>query len=190
MSQANSFEIEELRRRVEEIAREVEEIKRVVYKKVEKKVFIHDPYGVSKALEESLREVEEGSAFVCAGVIKKGDEIHDSWNFNFTLKEVVETHPRRIVNIVSPLTNEKRIDILRLILKERTVSMSKLSEKTGMEGGELYHHLKELIRNGFIKLVRRGTYTLTTKGEIALIIVSGLAHAWEPSIEEEIELKE
>ena len=183
----NMSEIEELRRRVDELAREVEELKKIIYKKPKREISVHDPLGVSSALEKSLEGVKEGSAFVCAGIIKKNGEIYDNWNFNYTLEQVFEVHPRRIVNIISPLTNEQRINILRIILRERSVSMSQLSKETGMEGGELYHHLKELIRRGYIKLVKRGTYTITPKGEIALIIVSGLAETWEPPVEEEIE---
>ncbi|RLE61066.1 MAG: hypothetical protein DRJ35_01520 [Thermoprotei archaeon] len=183
-------EIEKLKKKIEELAKEVEELKKTVCGKPRKELSIHDPHGVSKALEKSLEDVEEGSAFVCAGVIKKGKEIHDSWNFDFSLEEVFEIHPRRIVNLISPLTSEQRINILRIILKKRTVSMSQLSKETGLEGGELYHHLRELLRRGYIKLVKRGTYTITIKGEIALIIASGIAYAWESPVEEELEVEE
>lgn len=183
-------EIEELKKKIEKLAKEVEELKKTVCGKPRKELSIHDPHGVSKALEKSLEGVEEGSAFVCAGIIKKGKEIHDNWNFDFSLEEVFEIHPRRIVNLISPLTSEQRINILRIILKKRTVSMSQLSKETGLEGGELYHHLRELLRRGYIKLVKRGTYTITIKGEIALIIASGIAYAWESPVEEELEVEE
>ena len=180
-------ELEELRKRVEELAREVEELKKLVGTVKHPRISVHDPLGIGEALRRSLEGVDDGSAFVCAGIVKRKGEVIDEWNFNFTLDEVFSVHPRRIVELVSALASEQRIAILRVVVKEGSVGVSRLSEKTGLEGGELYHHLRELVRKGFIRLVRRGVYGSTFKGESALAVVSGLAFHLERPVEEEFE---
>ena len=178
-------EIEELKRAIVKLAKEIEELKR---KKelIEKEISVHDPLGISAALEKALEDKEEGSLFVHAGLIKRKGEPHDWWNQNFTLEKVFEVSPKRIVKFISPLTNEQRVRILRLLL-EGYNTVGDISKKTGLKGGELYHHLKELIYSGYIKAESRGVYRLTAKGEIALIMISGMAYWLEPMTEEEVE---
>lgn len=183
-------EIDELRKRVELLTKEVEELKKLVYGKPKESFPIDASRGIGKAVSRFLEDSGKESIFVCAGVIKEDGKVKDSWSFDYSLDEVFEVHPSRIVRLLSPLTSEQRIKILRIILRNRPVSMSKLSEETGLEGGELYHHLRELMRRDFIRLIKRGTYVITPKGEIALIVASGMAFAWEPSLEEELDNKE
>lgn len=178
-------EIEELRKQIAKLAREIEELKRRK-ELVSKGLSIHDPLGVSRALEEALKDKRDGSLFVHAGLMKKNGVIVDSWNQSFTLEQVLEVAPEKIVRFISPLTNENRIRILKLLLKGPK-SVSEISKAVGLKGGELYHHLKELIHSGYIRVVSRGIYSLTMKGEIALIMISGMAHWLEPMTKEEIE---
>ncbi|MCD6563672.1 MAG: winged helix-turn-helix transcriptional regulator [Thermoproteales archaeon] len=186
----NMSEMDELKKRVELLSREVEELKKIVYGKPKESFSMDVSRGVGKAVSKFLEDSGEESIFVCAGVIKEDGKVKDSWSFDYSLDEVFEIHPSRIVRLLSPLTSEQRIKILRIILRKRPISMSQLSEETGLEGGELYHHLRELMRRDFIRLIKRGTYAITPKGEIALIVASGMAFAWEPSLEEELENKD
>ncbi len=180
-------EIEELRKKIESIARELEELKREIRekkKREEREVKLHDPRGITEALEKELEKVEEGGLFVHAGVIKRKG-VCDRWNQDFSLKEALAVHPRRLSKFISPLSSEQRVSILKILLRERPCPVSKIAEETGMEGGELYHHLKELLRHQYINLVERGVYSITPKGEIALIMNLGMAKWFEPPTEEE-----
>lgn len=178
-------EIEELRKKVVKLAKELEELER---KKelMEKSESIHDPLGIESALRKFLEDKEEGSIFVYAGVIKRKGIIIDSWNHSFYLEHVLRLSPKRVAKLVSPLSNEQRVAILKVILSG-TKNSSGISEKTGLKGGELYHHLKELLRTNYITTKERGVYELTMKGEIALIMISGIASWLESMTEEEIE---
>jgi len=178
-------EIEELRREVARLARELEELKR---KKelMEKAESIHDPLGIEAALRKFLEDKEEGSIFVYAGVIKRKGVIADSWNHNFDLEHILKLSPKRVARLASPLSNEQRVAILKAILGG-VKNASGISEKTGLKGGELYHHLRELLRANYITTKERGVYELTMKGEISLIMISGMASWLESMTEEEIE---
>jgi len=178
-------ELEELRKEIAKIAKELEELKRrkEFLERVEP---LHDPLGVESALRKALNGKEEGSMFVYAGVIKKKGVIIDSWNHNFHLEHVLKLSPKRVARLVSPLSNEQRVAILKAILCG-VKNASGISEKTGLRGGELYHHLRELLRSNYIMTKERGIYELTMKGEIALIMISGIASWLEPMTETEVE---
>jgi len=178
-------EIEELRRELARIARELEELKRRK-ELLERGLSVHDPLGVSAALKRSLRGVEEGSRFVCAGVVKRGGRVVDSWNCYFDLRSVLAASPERVAKLVAPLSSRQRVAILKALI-EGPKTPSELSRITGMRGGELYHHLKELIRSGYVEARGRGVYALTFKGEAVFSVVAGLASHLEPPTDEELE---
>ncbi|RLE58276.1 MAG: hypothetical protein DRJ35_08175 [Thermoprotei archaeon] len=179
-------DIEELRRKLEKISKELEEIKRKIDQRRVNIGAISSLDEITETLATTIDDKEEGGVFMHAGVIKKKGKIIDYWSHTFTDEDVYSIDPKSIVELIAPLTSEQRINILRTLLKHRQTNMTQISKETGLEGGELYHHLKELLRRGFIKTIRRGVYTITMKGEISLIIVSGLASWLEPQYSEEL----
>lgn len=65
---------------------------------------------------------------------------------------------------------------------------SELTQATGLEGGQLYHHLKELALAEFIEQEQRGIYALTEKGRHALLTTLAMAMTLEKRvIPEEVE---
>lgn len=97
--------------------------------------------------------------------------------------------PNRVVRVVSPLTNEKRVRML-LSLLEGPKTASELAEEVGLEGGPLYHHLRELMLAGYVESPERGKYVLTGSGCIVTRVLAALASIpgiSPPQIEEEVE---
>ncbi len=69
-----------------------------------------------------------------------------------------------IVEVLEPLSNKQRLQILKAIAIE-TKTFSALSELTGLRGGNLLFHLQKLLDSGMIlQRHERGDYMITDKG--------------------------
>ncbi len=69
-----------------------------------------------------------------------------------------------IVDVLEPLSNKQRLQILKAIVIE-TKTFSALSELTGLRGGNLLFHLQKLLDSGMIlQRHERGDYMITDKG--------------------------
>ncbi len=69
-----------------------------------------------------------------------------------------------VSELVEPLANKQRLEILRALCLE-THSFSSLSEMTGLRGGNLLFHLQKLLDTGMILQVHeRGDYLISDKG--------------------------
>ncbi|HDI31843.1 MAG TPA: ArsR family transcriptional regulator, partial [Thermofilum sp.] len=90
-------------------------------------------------------------------------------------KDIIRYPAENIVKLLSPLSNENRIKILKLLFKD-VKSSSELSKELRLEGGSLYHHIKELRIAGYIKEIERGKYASTLKGRIAIASIVAIAH--------------
>lgn len=71
------------------------------------------------------------------------------------------------------LANEHRIKILKK-LANREQTAAQLAEHTGLEGGPLYHHIKELITARFVTQRERNCYQVTREGLDAILAVGAL----------------
>ena len=65
-----------------------------------------------------------------------------------------------MVAFASAFTNSGRLKIMRAVSRSGRTS-AELSEETGLVGGQLYHHLKELVRGGFVLQQDRNSYVLS-----------------------------
>lgn len=181
-----SVELEELRKLVEKLARDVEELKmareekrkqtariEVVSKEGEaiSKEFVES---VLKLLEDKLGEKPDGGLVLISGIERRKGKVVDSFMSAVDLESIAKCPPFKIAKLTSSLSSENRIRIMQSLLKG-VKTASELSEETGLEGGQLYHHLKELIMAGYVQMVERGKYALTSSGCIAIRTISCLA---------------
>ena len=180
MSNNLKKEIEELRTIVEKLVRDVERLKketegkeRLELKGVPLKEEQFVDY-ILKALEKALEEKPDTGLVFVGGIERKDGKIVDSFFSGIELKDVIECPPKKVVKVIAPLSNENRIRILQELLKN-TKTSSELSSILGLEGGQLYHHLKELMLAGYIETIERGKYALTSRGCIAIRTIAGLA---------------
>lgn len=129
---------------------------------------------------------DTGMAFF-GGIQKKGGKIRSSFFSGNDFESIMKCSPKRIANLLSPFSSEQRILILKTLI-EGDRSSSELSQATGLEGGQLYHHLKELALAEYVEQKERRIYTLTEKGQMALLTVLSMACTLEKRvIPEEIE---
>ncbi|MGE5551054.1 MAG: hypothetical protein ACM3ZC_11075 [Bacteroidota bacterium] len=99
----------------------------------------------------------------------------------------------RVASVMAPFANEQRVKLLKALYLGLSES-GQLREFTGLTGGQLYHHLKELALAKFLSRQVRGEYHLSTFGYYAfsaLMILAADLLAEEPEEElvkpEEIE---
>jgi len=170
-------EVKKLKVVVERLAREVEELK-----SMEGGREGPAPHSIRRELIEKLLLIFEdqfkvkgsgGIAFVGSiewskGIVKK------SFLSAIPLSDLRLIDPGRLAEIIKPLSNKNRIRVMLLLL-DGDRSASEISGVTGLEGGQLYHHLKELLFSNLIESVERGRYRLTEKGLTVLRILSALA---------------
>ena len=85
----------------------------------------------------------------------------------------VATPAAHVERILSPLAHEARIRLLQAMYDGPKTS-GELSEATGLKGGNLYYHLKELLYAAYVKELDGG-YDLTTLGCKVLLTVAVIA---------------
>ena len=170
-------EIKELRKIVEKLVKDVETLKKKLAEQEWKSPSLKEPGYVKtvlKLFEEQLGDKPDAGLVFVGGIEKREGRIRDSFFSAIPLEEVVNCQPRKIVDVMGPFSNENRILILQALLRGAKTS-SELARETGLEGGQLYHHLKELILAGYVEAVGRGRYALTEKGCIAIRVVATVA---------------
>jgi hypothetical protein len=90
---------------------------------------------------------------------------------------VVNTPVEKVIDFVSPFTSDQRIGIMKSLLEERAKgkTATQLKQKTGLDSGPLYHHLRDLVSAKYVRKKKRGRYQLSVKGHVALLTVSHMA---------------
>jgi predicted transcriptional regulator len=89
-------------------------------------------------------------------------------------QEIAPVPEEFIVDVLEPLSNKQRLQILKAIAIE-TKTFSALTELTGLRGGNLIFHLQKLLDSGMIlQRHERGDYMITDKGFKILKSVSDM----------------
>jgi DNA-binding transcriptional ArsR family regulator/DNA-binding transcriptional MerR regulator len=80
----------------------------------------------------------------------------------------VEQDPVEMERAIGPLSNARRIRILRM-LRESGRTLTEIGRGLGMKTGHLQFHMRSLTEAGYVSVDRRSRlYSLTDKGEMAL----------------------
>jgi len=140
-----------------------------------------------RMLAERLPDKPDAGMAFFGGIQEKDGKISSSYFSGHDLESMMTCSPKRIASLLSPFSSEQRISILKTLVKGDK-SSSELSQATGLEGGQLYHHLKELALAEYMEQRERGIYTLTEKGQMALLTVMAMASTLEKRVTtEEVE---
>lgn len=176
-----SVELDELKKLVERLAMDVEELKRArkeerkaVIKEVAKVIPEDFVESILRVLEAKLGDKPEGGLILISGIERKGGRTVDSFLSAIDLEDAIKCLPSKIARLMGSFSSENRVRIMQSLLKGIKTS-SELSKETGLEGGQLYHHLKELMMAGYVQAVERGKYALTSNGCIVIRTIACLA---------------
>jgi len=182
-------ELKELRKELSKIAEEVEKLKtrREQISLKPSSSPLEPSSSLIKVLAEQLPDKPDAGLAFFGGIQKKNGKIKLSYVSGHDIESIMRCSSKRVAKLLSPFSSEQRILILKTLIKGDR-SSSELSRETGLEGGQLYHHLKELALAEYIELKERGIYTLTEKGRMVLLTVLAMAYTLEKGITpEEVE---
>lgn len=152
--------VEERLRKLEERVSEIEQLINKIIEGMPKKATKEPPY---KEIRELLLKkygkiyVKE---FICLCYTGKF-----GWDLILSPKEALKVGTRRVSSVSEVLANEYRVKILRA-LYEKSRTSKELSDITGLEGGQLYHHLRILTQNRFVVMGKRENTVLQLKEQL------------------------
>ncbi len=86
---------------------------------------------------------------------------------------------RRAAALCQALGSEARLMLLCDLLPGAKTT-GELTGSTGLERGQLYHHLRDLFVEGLVEQPERGRYQLTGRGEVVLLLTAVLTDSSAP----------
>ncbi len=136
----------------------------------------------SGQVEESTPKTDKSAGILS---VPGGGNEEESW---LTLSE------EHLAALMAPFANQQRIKLLKALYLGFTES-NQLKEFTGLSGGQLYHHLKELAMARFLTRQVRGEYRLSAFGYYAfsafmILAADLLAEQAEEELVEPLEIDE
>jgi len=90
-----------------------------------------------------------------------------SWANGAPIGDLTELPTDKVMSLLSPFSSDQRLNIL-LLLEKHPKSSTDLTNALGIQGGQLYHHLDELMDAKYIEKAYKGKYCLTSLGRWGL----------------------
>jgi len=130
-----------------------------------------------------LIKSDQDVTFLWAGAWRRG-ETYLGWSWHWTWVEgevdhdayphpAVRASAASVERMLSPLAHEARVKLMQTMY-DGPKAAAQLSEATGLKGGNLYYHLKELLHASYVKEAEGG-YDLTPLGCQLLLTVAAIA---------------
>jgi DNA-binding transcriptional ArsR family regulator len=136
-----------LQEKVEKLEKENQELKGEIKEPDENKKHIEILDNISKYAAEEMEKIfEVNNSITAASIcISKSRTVHSN-DTNITstcIKSFDEINEEKLSNAVEAFTNPRRIAILKVLIAE-CLTATEITQKTGLVGGQLYHHLNNL----------------------------------------------
>ena len=106
-----------------------------------------------KELMDKIFAENKGTVDALAVCISKTSDAFGNGNTSVSSacwKAIEELNEEGFAAACEVFTNPRRIAVLKILAKE-SLTASEIGQKTGLVGGQLYHHLASLESSGFIK---------------------------------------
>jgi DNA-binding transcriptional ArsR family regulator len=116
-----------------------------------------------------LRGTTRPGVVMVVGGVAHGDGHLSSSLVRFDKGEGTSRDWRAIAAVCQALGSEARLRLLRA-LEGGTRSTGELLTAVGLDRGQLYHHLRDLLLQGFVEQPERGRYAITRRGERAFLL--------------------
>ena len=135
------------------------------------------PPPISQEWRKACGADQDSIVFVAGNWHRAGDHIGWTalWVDNPGAQEplAVATPAASIERLLAPIAHEARARLMQA-LHAGPKSSGELSAATGLKGGNLYYHLRELLHAAYVKEVEGG-YDLTPLGAQLLILFAAIA---------------
>lgn len=119
---------------------------------------------IKQLMEPILLQLDKSDWLVFQAVIPKNPNV-SSGQFQATSLHALlkDENDEKIARLCSVLSSKQRLSILRLLIDDN-LSSGELVKLTGMPGGHLHHHLKDLLRIDLLEKDENGKYQVTVVG--------------------------
>jgi len=172
------MEIAELSRTLDELKQKISDLESQVQEIREKPSRVTVRESEEEWVEEIEGIVEKWFARVKHPVIVsacRGEELLEghrkskpwSWVNGGSIEDLTQLPTDKVMFLLSPFSSDQRLKIL-LLLEKYPKSSTDLTNALGFQGGQLYHHLDELMKAKYIEKVYKGKYCLTSLGRWGL----------------------
>lgn len=146
---------------------------------------VQGPSGLELEWARALRR-EQDVVFLSAGAyLRRGASasqtwtalfwhVHDESDADSSPPPATRVPPDDVERVISPLAHAARIRIMQTLF-ESPRAPGDLSQMTGLKGGSLYYHLRELLHAAYVR-ERDGLYDITPFGCQMLITLASIAN--------------
>jgi len=110
------------------------------------------------ALEGLLVRSPEGGAVLYAGAVELPTRGVVQWQYGIGAKELFEQDWSEQADALAALGHPVRLQILQAVLYGETTVTQLVEKLDAGTGGQIYHHLKELISSRWLASPKRGAY--------------------------------
>lgn len=169
--------MEELAKTIEGLRQRIEHLEAIVQKLEEPRHLVTMEDGRKEPWEVVEIENVMKKWYAAVGepvIVSATRDEQGGWVNTSAVRGLMKLPLDKVVFILSPFSSEQRLKIL-LLLHEYPKSSTDLSNATGLEGGQLYHHIEELVNAKYVEKVYKGKYRLTDIGGWALYNVLNTA---------------
>ena len=125
------------------------------------------------ALRELKRRAQDRSQVLFTGSLTLPTGAHYEWQETVEVPAVLEADPTQAVAALSALAHPVRLHLLHEVLHGRR-TVPELSEGLGTSG-QLYHHLRQLVAEGWLATSGRGVYEVPAVRVVPLLTLLAAA---------------
>jgi len=125
------------------------------------------------ALTELRRRAEDRSAVLFTGSVTLPAGEHYEWQETVPTAPMLDADLTDVVGALSALAHPVRLQLLRGVLAGRH-TVAELSEGLGTSG-QLYHHLRQLVAEGWLTASGRGLYAVPPERVVPLLALLAAA---------------
>lgn len=129
---------------------------------------------IKQFISPMLSDLDDDDWLVFQIVLPKNKKIN-SGRFQTTSLQMLlkEEHNEKIAQLCSVLSSKQRLNILKLLIQD-SLSSGELVKLTGMPGGHLHHHLKDLLKIDLLKKDEDNRYEVTERGISVYLTIASI----------------
>jgi len=130
-----------------------------------------DPLWVLNGIKQ--RVAEPGAVFFAGSVQVAAGPVE--WQVGFPTERLLEADWSALAASIGALGNPVRLSLLHAVISGAT-SVAELSAGEGMgTTGQLYHHLNQLVAQGWLLATGRGHYSIPAERVVPLLVILSAA---------------
>lgn len=113
---------------------------------------------------------------VFAGTVRLSDQERYEWQHGQPTDTLLEADWTILAPTITALAHPVRLLLLRAVLRGSHAIADLQAQASSGTSGQLYHHLRQLVAAGWLRLTGRGTYTVPAERVVPLLTILAAAH--------------